>query len=170
MPPVERPPRVLSVHNHQRAVRVDVRHLRRLAGVVLDDLLALPGYDLEVSLLADPAMTRLNEQFVHHAGSTDVITFDYTEAPAALRPPAAGLRGELFLCPDEALRQARRYHTTWQAELARYFVHGVLHLLGHDDLAPAPRRRMKRAENLCLRRLAARLPLERLARATKPSP
>jgi probable rRNA maturation factor len=133
---------------------------RQIARALLDDLLTLPAYDLEVSLLADPAMTRLNEQFVHHAGSTDVITFDYSDPP----PPASGIHGELFLCPDEALRQARLFRTTWQSELVRYLVHGVLHLLGHDDQSPVLRRQMKRAENQLLRALTSQFPLEHLAR------
>ena len=41
--------------------------------------------------------------------------------------------GKSFVCLDEAVRQARRFHTTWQSELVRYVVHGVLHLLGYDD-------------------------------------
>jgi len=158
-----------------------LRFFRQVSRGLLDDLLKLPAYDLEVSLLPDLAMARLNEQFVHHAGSTDVITFDYAEPqhpasgirhpasgirhPASgIQPPASALHGELFLCSDEALRQARRFRTTWQSELVRYLLHGVLHLLGHDDLSPAPRRRMKRAENKLLRALAARFPLHRIAR------
>ncbi len=164
--------RSFSCHNHQRTCQVDLRLFRQIARALLDDLLTLPTYDLDVSLLADPAMTRLNEQFVHHAGSTDVITFDYTDPPppaSGIRHPASGIHGELFLCPDEALRQARRFRTTWQSELVRYLVHGVLHLLGHDDQSPALRRRMKRAENQLLRALTSQFPLERLERPARRS-
>lgn len=157
-------PRQVTCHNHQRDCPVDLRQFRRLAAALLDDVLALPGYALEVSLLDDPGMARVNEQFVHHAGPTDVITFDYSEPEAACR------QGEILLCPAEALRQAGRFRTTWQSELARYFIHGVLHLLGHDDLAPDPRRRMKRLEHRLLRELAARFPLNRLTRLAPSRP
>lgn len=174
-------PRQLSFHNHQRACALDLRCFRKIARWLLDQQFFLAGYELEASLLKDAAMARLNEQFVHHAGSTDVITFDYTmwdsarqegaspqsanSAESSLRhPPSAILGGEIFLCPDEALRQARRFRTTWQSELVRYFIHGVLHLLGHDDLSAAPRRRMKREENRLLRAAAAQFDFAELAR------
>jgi len=64
------------------------------------------------------------------------------------------LHGEVFVCLDEAVTQARRFRVTWQSELVRYVVHGVLHLLGYDDLNPRARRRMKAAENRLMRRLA----------------
>ena len=63
-------------------------------------------------------------------------------------------RDYAYFCLDEAVKQAREFRTTWQSELARYVVHGVLHLRGYDDLAPAPRRRMKREENRLVRKLA----------------
>ena len=49
----------------------------------------------------------------------------------------ATLHGEIFICVDEAVLQARKFRTSWQSEIVRYLVHGVLHLLGHDDSRPA---------------------------------
>ena len=72
-------------------------------------------------------MTRLNETFLHHSGSTDVITFDY-----ASRPNTPILQGEIFVCVDEAVEQARRFCCAWQEEIIRYVIHGVLHLTGFD--------------------------------------
>jgi rRNA maturation RNase YbeY len=63
------------------------------------------------------------------------------------------LHGELFICVEDAVRQAREFGTNWQSELVRYAVHGVLHLLGYDDLKPDLRRTMKRAENRLVRGL-----------------
>ena len=54
---------------------------------------------------------------------------------------------------DDAVAQATEFKTTWQSEVVRYVVHGVLHLLGHDDLQPDLRRKMKREENRLVRRL-----------------
>lgn len=103
-------------------------------------------------------MTRLNRKFLGHEGSTDVITFNYSD-PAA---PAL-LVGEIFICLDEASRQCRRFRTSWQGEVLRYLVHGVLHLCGHDDQAPAKRRRMKSLENRLVKKLSRRFPPESLS-------
>jgi probable rRNA maturation factor len=123
-------------------------------------------------------MTTLNETFLQHEGSTDVITFDYVDNGRAGSPlPAGGahgvtrptLHGEIFICVDEALLQARKFKTAWQPEIVRYVVHGVLHLLGHDDSQPAARRKMKREETRLLRGLSRRFSLAQLGRGDKLS-
>ena len=158
----------LTIHNRQRTRPVSVPYFRQLAITCLRDLLALRDFDLGLYLVAAPEMTRLNETYLEHAGSTDVITFDYQEPSGDLDQPrhhankpnitclahVAPLHGEIFICVDEALLQARRFRTSWQSELVRYFIHGLLHLEGHDDHQPAARRRMKREENRLLRLLA----------------
>jgi probable rRNA maturation factor len=79
------------------------------------------------------------------------------------------LHGELFVCVDEAIVQAKKFRTSWQSEIARYIVHGILHLLGHDDLKSNLRRRMKREENRLLRRLSNKFSLAQIARPSKIS-
>ena len=79
-------------------------------------------------------------------------------------PAPHGLHGDIFICLEEAGRQARVFRTTWQAEVVRYLVHGLLHLSGHDDLDPGARRRMKRVENRLVRWLAAGFAFTRLGK------
>lgn len=160
----------LTLRNRQPTCPVEIRRLRRICTTLLEDLLPIKHAELGITLVAAPEMTRLNWQFLQHQGSTDVITFDYSETPVPrlqTPDPKLKLHGELFICLDEAVRQARRFRTTWQSELVRYLIHGTLHLLGHDDHRAAARRTMKREENRLLRLLATRFPLSRLARKPK---
>ena len=157
----------LTIRNRQRKRRVDSRLLRQITTGLLRDLLVVESVELGVTIVAAPEMARMNWQFLQHEGSTDVITFDHSEAQESRRQAAPGCRqinGELFLCVDEAVAQARSFRTTWQAELVRYVVHGILHLLGHDDHHAAPRRRMKREENRLVRLLAARFAFRKLGK------
>ena len=180
----------LSIRNRQRAIPVDVRRLRRVTLVLLRDLLAKETFELGICLVRQPEMTRLNETFLGHNGPTDVITFDYSDAgyeelgradlraglDAPQRVPAGfmagelarkeprGLHGEIVICVQEAVSQARRFRTSWQRELARYVIHGLLHLEGYDDRRGADRRKMKREEGRLLRRLGRRCPIAPLAR------
>ena len=78
------------------------------------------------------------------------------------RAGVRALHGELYICLDDAIAQAKEFRTTWQSEVVRYVIHGVLHLLGHDDHAAAARRKMKREENRLLRHLAKEFPLASL--------
>ena len=148
---------LLQLSNRQRVRKLDLRLLRRVLLRALEDSGA-QGFNLSVYVVAAPEMTRLNETFLRHGGSTDVITFDYSE-PA--RPGL--LHGEVFICIDEALVQARRFRTSWQSELVRYVVHGILHLQGFDDHHPAQRRRMKLQETRRLGQLARAFNLEQLS-------
>jgi rRNA maturation RNase YbeY len=161
----------LTLRNRHPTRRVDLRFLRRIALALLRDTQPSGTYDLGLYLVAAPEMTRLNEAFLRHQGSTDVITFNYSErvgqasrlsgsraqaGRARDRRDAcpALLHGEILICLDEAASQARRFRTTWQSELVRYVVHGVLHLLGYDDQNRPARRRMRAAENRLHRRLS----------------
>ena len=153
----------VTIANRQRTRAVDLSLLRRIVKTLLAEL-QIRHAELAIQLVATPEITRLNETFLHHAGSTDVITFDNSDYATRNRQYAICLHGEIFICVDEAIAQARRFRTTWQSELVRYTVHGVLHLLGFDDLNPAARRKMKRTEDQWLRKLARRFPLTKLAR------
>ena len=151
----------LSIVNRQRTRTINPRRLKQIAEALLSDL-EIEEAELGINLVTAREMTLVNETFLRHEGSTDVITFDYAEARAALpreaknrtrRPAArAPLSGEIFVCVDEAILQARKFGTRWQSEVVRYIIHGILHLLGHDDSGAAARRRMKREENRLLRR------------------
>ena len=148
----------VSVQNRQRGRKLDTRLLRVITRWLLSDELRVQTFQLAVYVVAPDEMTHLNETFLKHKGSTDVLTFDYsetTEAPSVL--------GEIFVCAEEAVIQSARFRTDWRSELVRYVVHGTLHLLGYDDHRLASRRKMKRVENLTLKRLVGRFDLKRLS-------
>ncbi len=68
----------LVLRNRQRTRNVNSPLLRRVTSVLLTDLLLLERSELAIHLVAAPEMARVNQQFLDHAGSTDVITFDYS--------------------------------------------------------------------------------------------
>ena len=144
----------LVVRNRQRVCRVDLRVLRRIVKAALQEILKEGAFDLGIYLVGAAEMTDLNETFLRHRGPTDVIAFDYSQrAKRGLSSFPAALHGEIFVCVEEAIRQARRFRTTWQSELVRYVLHGMLHLRGFDDSRRRQRQKMKREENRLLREL-----------------
>jgi probable rRNA maturation factor len=156
----------LAILNRQRSKRIDTRHLRAIIEELLKNL-GIVSAELGINLVGDREMTLLNETFLRHSGSTDVITFDHGPLSGSVNGCAPCLHGELFVCVDEAVTQAKRFRCTWQAEIVRYVIHGVLHLLGHDDLKPDARRRMKQEENRQVRRLGAKKSFAQLSRTVK---
>jgi rRNA maturation RNase YbeY len=150
---------MLDLRNRQRTQTIDLSLLKSILSQVLVNDLGVDRYELGVHLVAAREMARVNENFLQHQGSTDVITFDHRESP-----DPQSLHGEIFICVDEAIELAPRFHSTWQAEVLRYAVHGFLHLQGHDDREPTARRTMKRRENRIMRALLNRFAVARIAR------
>ena len=150
----------VHVRNCQRSAPVQAKYVGSLARAVLDQVAPERSGSLGIYLVAKSEILRLNETFLRHAGPTDVIAFDYLErAPG--RIARERLHAEIFICVEEARSQARRYGVSWPEEVVRCLIHGMLHLMGHDDARPDKRRKMKRVENRLLKEIGKRLPWRR---------
>ena len=89
-------------------------------------------------------MQTLNRRHTGRKGVTDVLAFP-------LADDMDGTVGEVVVCADVAIEAALRRGHPPERELALYAVHGVLHLAGYDDAAPADRRAMYAREEEVLR-------------------
>jgi probable rRNA maturation factor len=149
------------ISNRQRAKKINKRLLKQITNSLLAEL-KIENAELGINLVGAKEMAAVNWKFLQHEGPTDIVTFGYSNAELKLQ-------GELFVCVDEAILQAREFKTSWQSEIIRYIVHGVLHLLGHDDNRVAARRKMKREENRLLRVLSKKISLAQIAGRSKIS-
>ncbi|MGH7951103.1 MAG: rRNA maturation RNase YbeY [Limisphaerales bacterium] len=140
----------ITISNRQRLKKIDLRLLKKIVASLLAEL-KIESANLEINLVGAAEMTLLNETFLQHKGSTDVVTFNYKNSESRIQNPE--LHGEIFVCVDEAISQAKQFKTNWQSEIVRYIVHGILHLNGYGDLRADLRRKMKREENRLLRQL-----------------
>jgi probable rRNA maturation factor len=166
----------IVIANRQRTKKINLRFLKQVVAELFAEL-KISETELGIHLVGAKEMAQVNWQFLQHEGSTDVITFDHSDnvLPASRRQiksefPARCRKhvyGEIFICVDDAIQQAKPFKTSWQAEVIRYTVHGVLHLLGYDDLKPHLRREMKREENRLVRRLEGKFSFAQLSRSTK---
>ena len=149
----------LSLRNRQTDRPINLPMLRRLIRSLLSEEFNAPDAQLCVHLVSPDEMAVVNQQYLNHEGSTDVITFDHAE-----NAPDNEIYGELFISVADAVKQGREFDATWQSELVRYVVHGILHLRGYDDIDPADRKTMKKEENRIMGGLEARrdlTPLEK---------
>lgn len=102
-------------------------------------------------------MARVNEKYLGHEGSTDVITFQYLQ-----HPQKDILFGDVFICIDEAHYYAKEFHTTPQSETLRYLIHSILHLQDFDDIDPSDRKIMKSHENKWVKWIENQLDMEHI--------
>ena len=96
---------------------------------------------------SDGNLPEMNNQFLNHNYFTDIITFDYTEGKR--------LSGDIFISIDRVADNAKTYKTTFEVELHRVIIHGVLHLMGYKDKTPADEKKMRSKENSALKLLTA---------------
>lgn len=160
--PVDPPAQDLHLGNRQRTRGVNLDFLARVLRRLLVLRLPRRPVDFTIHLVGPVEMARLNQAHLGHEGPTDVITLDYAGAAPALAGGA--VTGEAFICVAVAVTQAAEFGAPWECELVRYCVHALLHLQGFDDLSPAPRRRMKAAENRLVRQLGREFDLSQVGR------
>ncbi len=98
--------------------------------------------DISIIFCSDPYILDINQRYLQHDYFTDIITFDYCEGKV--------LSGDLFISIDTVRENAREYGTTFEEELNRVMVHGLLHLIGYDDHTPAEQQEMRGKEDYYL--------------------
>lgn len=122
---------MIHLTNEQTRVPIPAAKVRRLATQILGTR------NLSVAFVTNAAIRKINRRFLKHDFATDVISF----------PLGTDLVGELVVSADYAVGEAKKRKIPVEEELLRYVAHGILHLLGYDDHAPADRARMwKRQE------------------------
>jgi probable rRNA maturation factor len=143
---------VIHYRNDVRRSGIDGRALRSAARRLLEAI-GYEGAGLSLWLVDDKTMRDLNRRHRGRDKATDVLSFPQHAVLAGA--PAAGARPELLLgdvviSVDTARRQAAGYGAPLQRECERLLIHGILHLVGHDHVRSAERKRMVAEE----RRLA----------------
>ena len=101
--------------------------------------------DINYIFCDDEKILAVNREFLTHDYYTDIITFDYSCFPL--------IAGDIFISLDTVRSNAEEQDTSFQDELHRILIHGVLHLTGQGDKTPETRAEMTRKENLALDKL-----------------
>ena len=93
---------------------------------------------------SDERELAVNREFLGHDYYTDVITFDYSTESV--------LNGDIFISLDTVRSNAEMVGVTFEQELLRILIHGVLHLTGQGDKTPETKAQMTEKENRALAR------------------
>ena len=109
--------------------------------------------DIAYIFCNDEKILEVNQQYLQHDYYTDIITFDYCE-DALLTGKKDTISGDLFISLDTVRSNAQQQGTTYDEELHRVIIHGILHLCGINDKGPGERPIMEAAENKALAMLS----------------
>ncbi|MEE9295899.1 MAG: rRNA maturation RNase YbeY [Phycisphaerae bacterium] len=136
-------PFCIDVTDQYRRLPVDVPSLGKVIGQTLRRF-GCQRARIDVALVDDARIERLNETYLRHPGPTDCITFSLADRDSD------GIDGQIVISCETAQREAAARGHDAVSEVLLYAVHGTLHLLGWDDAAPEEARRMHTVEDQVL--------------------
>ncbi len=87
----------------------------------------------------DKYLHKINVEFLNHDTYTDIISFDYTLGKT--------INGDIYISVERVQENAEKYNVTFEEELNRVMIHGVLHYLGIKDKTETQKKEMRSKEN-----------------------
>ena len=102
----------------------------------------VPGV-LNIIFCNDDGLKEINVAFLNHHTYTDIITFDHSEEPGRIE-------GDIFISIDRIGENATNLNISFEDELHRVIINGILHLMGYSDKAPTDKQQMRLKEDACL--------------------
>ena len=95
--------------------------------------------DITIVFCDDNYLHKINLEFLDHDTYTDIITFDYSVGNEIV--------SEMYISVDRVSENAKKYKQTFENEIHRVVVHGVLHLCGYKDKLAEDKQIMRDKEN-----------------------
>ncbi len=108
-----------------------------------------PGF-INYIFCSDEYLLNINKQYLDHHYYTDIITFDQSDRPVFVD-------ADIFISVDRAKDQANDFEVSFNEEIHRLMIHGLLHLLGYDDKSSADKQLMTEKEDYYLSLLAEKI-------------
>ena len=93
----------------------------------------------------DAYLHNINIEFLQHDTLTDIISFDYCLGKL--------IGGDIFISIERVTENAKEFNVSFQNELHRVLIHGVLHYMGYKDKSESEKKDMRNQENECLKTL-----------------
>lgn len=92
---------------------------------------------------SDEYLLNINRQYLNHDYYTDIITFPYQQGEI--------IESDIFISVDRVAENARLFAISFEEELRRVMVHGVLHLIGYDDQSEEHKITMRQKEEFYMK-------------------
>ncbi|TGV00768.1 rRNA maturation RNase YbeY [Flavivirga rizhaonensis] len=94
----------------------------------------------------DEYLHKLNVEFLNHDTLTDIISFDYSIGKL--------IQGDIFISIERVEDNAKDFSVSFEEELHRVIIHGILHYCGYKDKTDADAKVMREKENYYIKQLA----------------
>ncbi|MGO4919972.1 rRNA maturation RNase YbeY [Maribacter spongiicola] len=94
--------------------------------------------ELNYIFCSDDYLLKINQDYLQHDYLTDIITFDYVSGK--------NVSGDLYISIDRVKENAEEFNVSFDNELKRVMIHGVLHLMGYSDKSDTATAEMRAKE------------------------
>ncbi len=141
----------VHVTNHNRNFRIDRNKIIKIVSEV-SRRLGVAQYEICVQFVSPNRMRSLNKTYRHQDKSTDVLSFpqyDWRRPPKVQKTPSPEVKvlnplplGDVVISTSDAALNAAESGHDLSKEICFLLVHGILHLVGHDHMKPAEKRKM----------------------------
>ena len=136
----------ISVENLHSRYKPNKKKIANLAKKILSSQKS--NFSLDIILVKDNFIRELNKKFRRKDRVTDVLSFGMKEGKRI------GLEinylGDVYVCLDQAKRQAKEYKVPFTEEVYRLVAHGILHLLGYEHKTKKQKEKMEKKKNILL--------------------
>lgn len=137
----------IHIDNQQQDLSIDAKSVEEIVLAFLQ-LEQVSADEVSINFVDDPTICKLHADYFNDPTTTDCISFPMDGEDEEYR-----LLGEIFVCPKTAIDYARLNGIDPYTETTLYIVHGLLHLIGLDDIEDEDRDEMRRREQVHLENL-----------------
>lgn len=139
---------LINIFDEQSDLKISHAQVRILVAAIL--AMKEENWDeVNIQFVSSETISELHQEFFNDPSPTDCISFplDDKDSPVVCQR----ILGDIFVCPETALKYSAKHDSDPLEETTLYIVHGLLHLLGFDDLQPADRKAMRAEERRVMR-------------------
>jgi len=136
---------------------VDGDFLKKVVSIVLEGEKIVKEVELSIALIGPGRMRKINRRYRGKNRVTDVLAFPESKIllekfKVGVAKKVQGL-GEIVICLREVKKNAKRFNSSSEKELARVLIHGMLHLLGYEHEEAKEAKKIKEKEDFYLSKI-----------------
>ncbi len=133
---------MIAIHKQNSNIRIkDKRVIIAILRQIISDHSKVEA-NINIILTNDEKLLNLNRDYLKHNYLTDILTFSYNEDES--------IEADLFISEERAKDNASKFNVTFENELKRLMIHGILHCCGQKDKTVAEKKEMRRKEEFYL--------------------
>ena len=133
----------VEVLDQQKNIRIDAKQIKKITTKFLKHLKQPKDCILNLIFVSPYRIKQLNKKYFKKNRVTDVIAIEPGKFD---REIFSSYLGDITICPQKAKENSKRFNTSLKNEVSLYIAHGILHLLGYDDLKEKDRKKMERKQ------------------------